>query len=180
MIQPTEQDKRNAAYRAEVAARFQVEYDQCAAWAHEIMDKGWLPVGRHFLIDKQDEDDCRRTGKRPVAAATCYSVSNGVRRRHFIVRDGKPVEVADYKEAFGSMLAEPHPTMRIEIKGEMVAPGRYSLCWAPIETYEPQTADELAAAREKREAKALQAEADASPLFSQQILAEGRKPRGRH
>ena len=65
-----------------------------------------------------------------MPAATCYSVTNGVSKRHFIVRDGKPIEVADYKQAFGSMLDEPHPTMRIEVKGRMVAPGRYSLCWA--------------------------------------------------
>jgi hypothetical protein len=43
--------------------------------------------------------------------------------------------------------------MRIEVRGEMVAPHRFSLCWAPIETYRPMTAEQLAALRESREKK---------------------------
>jgi hypothetical protein len=34
--------------------------------------------------------------------------------------------------------------MRIEARGQLVAPHRYSLCWAPIEQYSPRIAEELA------------------------------------
>jgi hypothetical protein len=35
----------------------------------------------------------------------------------------------------------------------MVAPHRYSFCWAPIETYHPRSAEELAALRVSKEKK---------------------------
>jgi hypothetical protein len=67
--------------------------------------------------------------------------------------EGLVTEHEDYKAAFGPMLLEPHPTMRIEVKSQLVAPHRYSLCWAPIETYQPRTAEQLAALRVSRETR---------------------------
>jgi hypothetical protein len=185
MAEPTELEKANAAYRDAVSARQRAEYQQVLAWADRIMGPGWLPVGRHYLLDKEDEDRCRKTGERPVAAATCYTVTNGASKRHFVVREGQLVEVSGYEEGFGPMLLEPHPSMRIEVRGQMVAPHRYSLCWAPIELYRPQTADQLAAGRatrermrEEREEAAFREEA---PLFHaagikrQDVEPEGRR-----
>ncbi len=60
-------------------------------------------------------------------------------------------ECSGYEEGFGPMLLERHPTMTIEVRGEKVHPHRYSLCWAPIETYQPRSAEQLAAARSTRE-----------------------------
>jgi hypothetical protein len=81
-----------------------------------------------------------------------YTVRNAQgAKRHFALRDGVVKECADYNEGFGPMLAEPHPKMRIEVRGQLVAPHRYSLCWAPIETYRPRSAEQLAAARATRE-----------------------------
>lgn len=85
---------------------------------------------------------------------TVYCVRNEAGdRRFFTVVEGLVVEHADYKAAFGSMLDEPHPTMTIEVRGQLVQPGRFSLCWAPIEPYHPLTAEQLAALRESRERK---------------------------
>lgn len=150
---PTDQDHRNAAVRQAIADRQAQEYGQVLKWAMGEFGQGWLPSGRYYLLDKEDEDLCRRTGDRPVPAATCYIVKNCVgRKRHFTVgADGNVIEHAGYKEAFGDMLLEPHPTQRIEVKGEMVPPHRYSLCWAAIELYEPLTAEQLAAMRVNRE-----------------------------
>jgi len=39
----------------------------------------------------------------------------------------------------------------IEVRGQVVHPHRYSLCWAPYELYVPKTAEQLAALRESRE-----------------------------
>ncbi|MFO0796358.1 MAG: hypothetical protein U0804_02710 [Gemmataceae bacterium] len=61
---------------------------------------------------------------------------------------------------------------------------RFSLCWRWFEpNYRPQSSDQLAAARERREQKAVENEADGS-LFTEQIREEGyvpkkRKDRGR-
>ncbi|SRR5579883_834065 len=176
--QPSSQDIENARIRAEVAARFQQEFDQCAARAEQLFGPGYEPSHRHFLLDKEDEDRCRRTGERPKPAATVYTVrytETGL-RRHFMLHDGKPLEVGGYASAFGEMLNEKHPTMRIEVSGEMVAPHRYSLCWAPIETYKPKTALQLAEARARRQLAAVGKEALANPLFAEQILAEGYQP----
>ena len=121
-------------------------------WAMEKFGPGWLPNGRHYLLDKEDEDRCRRTGERPVAAATVFTVRNADgQKRHLTVKDDVVTECSGYEEAFGPMLLERHPTMLIEVRGEKVHPLRYSLCWAPIETYQPRSAEQLAAARIRRE-----------------------------
>lgn len=98
--------------------------------------------------------------------------------RHFIVEDGKAREVPGYRETFGPMLTEPDLSRTIEVKGELVHPHRYELHWSGFEPeYRPQSAEALAAAREKREQKAIEKEA-AGSLFADQIRAEGYvKPR---
>jgi hypothetical protein len=68
--EPTAQDQHNAAVRAEIAARFQAQHGECAAWAEQLFGPGWEPSCRHYLVDHDDEDRCRRTGERPPAAAT--------------------------------------------------------------------------------------------------------------
>jgi hypothetical protein len=121
-------------------------------WATQQFGPGWLPSGRHFLLDKEDEDRCRRTGERPIAAATVFTVRNDEgQKRHFTVKDGQVTECSGHEEGFGSMLLERHPTMTIEVRGEKVHPLRYSLGWASIETYRPRSAEQLVAARVTRE-----------------------------
>jgi hypothetical protein len=149
---PTDQDRRNAAARAVLADRQTKEYRRVLAWAIGAFGPGWLPSGWHYLIDHDDEDRARRTGERAVPAATVYSVRNCVgRKRHFTVEDEKVVEHDGYEAAFGAMLLESHPTRTIEVRGQQVHPHRYSLCWAPIEMYEPRSAEELAVLRLSRE-----------------------------
>jgi hypothetical protein len=46
------------------------------------------------------------------------------------------------------------------------------------ELYEPRTAEQLAAARVKREERAVEREAEKNPLFADQIRAEGHVPKG--
>lgn len=152
MPDPTSRDFANAALRQTVADRQRDEYRRVLAWADSIMGPGWLPHGRHYLLEIEEEEIARREGTTAKAAATVYTVTNGVRKRHFMVgEDGKAQEVAGYKEGFQEMLLEPHPTRLIEVRGEKVSPHRYSLNWAPIELYEPRTAEELAALRVSRE-----------------------------
>lgn len=150
--QPTARDLQNARSRQVIAERQQQEYDRVVLWAMGKFGAGWLPSGRHFLLDHEEEVRCRRTGERPVAAATVFTVRNGEgQKRHFTVKDGQVTECSGYEEGFGPMLLERHPTMTIEVRGEKVHPHRYSLCWAPIETYQPRSAEQLAAARSTRE-----------------------------
>jgi hypothetical protein len=74
-------------------------------------------------------------------------------KRHFTVKDGQATECAGHEERFGPLLLERHPTMTIEVRGEKVHPLRYSLCWAPIQTYQPRSAEQLAEARTRRQRK---------------------------
>ena len=151
--EPTDQDRRNAETRARIAERFQREYDQVVLWAMGKFGDGWLPRGKHFLVSKEAEERHRVTGEPIEAAATVYTVRReDGEQRHFVVEEGLVREVADYKEAFGPMLLEPHPTAGFtDQKGEFHPVHRYSLCWGPIETYQPKSADQLAALRVSRE-----------------------------
>jgi hypothetical protein len=170
VAQPTVFDRDNAAMRAEIAARMAAEYDQVKTWARALFGPGWLPSGRRFLLDKDEEDRARKTGTRPQAAATCYTARAAWGHRHFVIRDGRPVEVEGHDEAFGPMLFELHPTQGFtDQAGRFHHFHRYSLCWAPFELYEPQSAKQLAEAREKRQAKRLAAERAALPLFADQF-----------
>jgi hypothetical protein len=130
--QPTALDIENARIRGAIAARQQAEYDLALGYALEAFGPGWLPSHKHFLLDKAEEDRCRHTGERPRPAATVVTVKNAAGdRRHFTVQaDGQVVEHASMEAGFGAMLREPHPTQRIEVRGQMVAPHRYSLCWS--------------------------------------------------
>jgi len=149
-----------------------------AAWAEQCFGPGYEPSHRHFLVDKEDEAACRRSGKRSTPIATVYSVRNeAAEQRHFILRNGQPVAVESMEAGFGPMLDERHPTMRIKIGGQSVAPHRYSLNWAGYEIYRPKTAEALAAARVRREEKKVEREAERMPLFAEQIREEGRMPR---
>lgn len=112
-------------------------------------------------------------------ATTVYSARKDGIKRHFTVSDGVSSEVASVEEGFGAMLHENHPTRTFEHKGACIPCGRYSLFWAGYELYKPQSAEALAAAREKREAKAVEKEAEGN-LFADLVRAEGYVPkRGR-
>lgn len=150
----SEQDLKNAALRAEIAERQQAEYNRVLLWSVSVFGQGWKPSHRHFLLDKDEEDRARREGDRPQPAATVYTVKNEQgEARHFRIVEGRAVACDTWEAGFGSMLLEPHPTRRIDVWGRMVAPHRYSCCWAPIECYRPLTAEQLAALRVSREAK---------------------------
>jgi hypothetical protein len=178
--EPTAQDRLNATVRAGFAARFQAEVDQCLAWSEQLFGAGWTPAYRHYLADKDDENRCRGSGQLPPAAATVYTVRNAAGdKRHFMLKDGKPVEVSGYKEGFGDMLFEPHPTRGFEHQGKRVAYHRYSLCFAPYHEYKPKSAEQLAAARSRREERAVERFAEANPLFEDQIRAEQAQPERR-
>lgn len=185
MAEPTPQDHKNAERRQAIADRFAEQYGRVYSLALGAFGPGWLPSHRHFLIDKADEERCRRTGERPVPAATVYTVRHEETGldRHFMVRDGQVVEVAGYEEGFGAMLDERHPTMTIEVRGERVHPHRYSLCWSDIPLYEPKTAEQLAALRESRTRKRAEREekkwTEENPLLAWAETEKARKPEER-
>lgn len=93
--------------------------------------------------------------------------------------DGTVQAATCYEPLFGELLTAPHPTRTFENRGQTVAAPRWSLCWSALELYEPKSAEQLAAAREKREAKAVEKEAADSPLFADLIRAEEYVPRRR-
>lgn len=178
---PTLQDIRNAAVRQAIAERQQEEYDACLHHATHLLGPGYRPSCRYYLLDKDVEDAARRTGERPTPAATVYMVRHERtgEKRWFVLKDGEPVAVASMEAGFGDILFESHPTRRVEVQGESVPTHRYSLCWAPIETYKPKSAEALAALRESREHKRQQQElakaVEDMPLFAEQIVQERAK-----
>jgi len=150
--QPTEQDRENARIRQKIAERQAREYDQILVWALAAFGPGWIPRGRHYLVEKDEEERARHTGEKAEAAATVYTVRNEAgQARHFAVVGSKVIEHASYEAGFGSMLLEPHPTRGFEHRGQWCRTHRYSLCWAPYELYEPKTAEQLTQLRATRE-----------------------------
>lgn len=177
---PSQLDIENAARRRDIANRFRREYEAALAIATSLFGSGWEPTGRHYLVDKVEEDHCRRTGEKPVPAATVISVRNAAGDKRHFRADGEPKECESVEAGFGEMLMEPHPTKRFTWAGKEITPHRYSLCWGWFEgNYRPQSAEQLAASREKRQAKAVETEAEASPLFADLIRAEGYTPKKR-
>jgi hypothetical protein len=152
--EPTQHDRENARIRQEIALRQLAEYTRVLRLSLGKFGPGYLPSGRHFLLDKTEEERSRREGTPAAPAATVYSVRHAETgtRRHFMVgEDGMVKEVASYEEGFGPMLYEPHPTAGFEHAGQWCPYHRYSLCWAPFELYHPRSAENLARLRASRE-----------------------------
>lgn len=149
----TEGDRQNEKVRRAIADAQLAAYTEVLKWAMGAFGVGWRPSHRHFLLEKEEEEKARRTGERPIAAATVYTVkSEEGGRRHFTVsKDGVVTECESMEAGFGEKLLEPHPTRTIEVRGQMVHPHRYSLCFAPFELYEPKSAADLAKLRQTRE-----------------------------
>jgi len=180
VTEPTEQDRQNAATRQAIADKFRREYVLAESLACSLFGPGWSPSGRHSLVTHEESDRARREGGRAHAAMTVVTARKGGQARQFVVEDGKAREVPSWEDAFGAMLTEPDPSRTIEVRGETVHPHRYELHWSGFDPgYEPRTAEQLAAARAKREEKAVEKEAEGS-LFADLIRAEGPLPkRGR-
>jgi hypothetical protein len=182
--QPTPQDIENARVRRQIADRQAEEYAEAERLALEALGPGWIPWMKLTLIDS----DHHRTGN-TEPAATAYKVCRGENRLTensvYLRRmpDGQVVYADRYEPLFGELLQEPHPTRTLEVRGQQVPCPRYSLCWSALERYEPRSAEQLAAARVKRQQRAIEKEAQEHPLFAEQIRAgEGRtekKPGGR-
>lgn len=97
--------------------------------------------------------------------------------------DGRVEKAENYEPLFGDLLTEKHPTRTVEVRGEQMPVGRSELCWLSLEECHPRSAESLAAARERREEKAVEKDAEANPLFADQIrsgeLPPEKKRRGR-
>jgi hypothetical protein len=177
---PKQQDIDNAAYRAEVAAKQAAEYAEAERLALEAVGPGWKPWMKLVLLDS----DYHRVPSPPVAIV--YKVYTGDKKlteNSIFVRrmpDGSVRHDTSYESLFGELLLEPHPTRTLDIKGKVVHPPRYSLCWSPLEFYLPRSAESLAAAREKREQKTIERQAKEHPLFADAIRSGAWRPdRGR-
>lgn len=169
---PTLRDIQNARVRAAIAARQAEEYAEAERLALAALGSGWTPWMKLTLIDS----DHRRTGN-TEPAATAYKVYQGEKRlsEHAVylrrMPDGQIMHADRYEPLFGGLLHEPHPTRTLEVRGKQVPCLRYSLCWSALELYEPRSAEQLAVARAKRAQRAVEKEAQANPLFAEQIRA---------
>jgi hypothetical protein len=152
LTEPTPQDIKNASAREEISRKQNEAWGKVFDWALGAFGPGFEPVGRHYLVDKVEEAAARKEDRAPVAEMTVYCVKNDAsRRRYFTVEDGRVTEHLGYQEAFGQKLTELHPTLTFEHRGKALPALHYSLCWAPIERYEPLSARALAILRESRE-----------------------------
>src|SRR4029077_16293139 len=97
--------------------------------------------------------------------------------------DGQVLKADSYEPLFGDLLHAPHPSRTLEVRGQQVPCPRYNLCWSALELSEPRSAEQLAAARVKREQRAIEKEARENPLFADQVRSgewrPEQKPRGR-
>ncbi len=130
------------------------------------------------------DSDHRRTGNTDPAA-TAYKVYRGEKRLTensvYLRRmpGGHIMHADSYEPLFGELLHEPHPARTIEVRGQQVPCPRYELCWSALELYEPRSAEQLAAARVKREHHGIENEAQKNPLFAEQIRAGDWRPEKR-
>lgn len=167
------QDAENARMREEIAERLQAIYIACLKNCINCFGPGWMPSHRHDLIEKDEAARVRYTPEYPKVSATVYSAKGAEGgRRHFVLDgQGVPREVASMEAGFGAMLLEPHPTRRLEVRGELVALHRYDLCWRPYELYKPKSAEQLASLRTSRAVKKLARERakwiEENPLLAQ-------------
>jgi hypothetical protein len=126
MTEPTHQDRENAHRRQEIADRFREQFEQALALAEQVLGPGWEPTGYHYLVEKDVEDEARRTSTKPVPSATVITAAKDGKKRHFRV---ETMTECDAPEAgFGEMLMEPHPTKGFEHRGQWCRIHRYSLC----------------------------------------------------
>ena len=152
--QPTSRDRENARIRQEIARRQAEEYAEAEQLALAALGPGWTPWMKLSLLDS----DSHNAGNFEPAA-TVYKVYRGEERLSenavYLRRmpDGQIRQSREYETLFGEMLHEPHPTRSLEVRGKQVPCPRYSVCWSPLERYEPRTAEELAALRASRERK---------------------------
>jgi hypothetical protein len=108
------------------------EYGQVLAWARQAFGPGWRPSQRYYLVEADEEERARAAGGEPRIVATLYAVRNaGGKKRHFMVEDGQITEHASYKDGFGPLLSEPHPTRGFRREGKWCPVPRYNLCSSP-------------------------------------------------
>src|SRR5947209_8261614 len=100
--------------------------------AEQVLGPGWEPTGYHYLVEKDAEDEARRTNTKPVPSATVISAAKDGEKRHFRVETMTECDTPE--SGFGDMLLEPHPTKGFEHRGLWCRIHRYSLCWG---WYEP-------------------------------------------
>jgi hypothetical protein len=149
---PTDQERRNSAVRAVIAARQQAEWQACVALAEQALGPGWQPWMKLSLIPT----DHRQTGDdTPVAVAYKVRRGRGDNRdvRYVRAGDGQVLCAERYEDVFGALLAEPHPTRTVAVKGQRVPVSKYELYWSPLERYVPRSAEELALLRQGRQRK---------------------------
>jgi hypothetical protein len=181
--EPTHQERENARRRQEIADHFRNQYLEALALAEQVLGPGWEPTGFHTLVEKDEEDRAHRTNTKPVPAAKVITAAKDGVKRHFRVETMAECETPE--AGFGDMLMEPHPTKGFEHRGQWCRIHRYSLCWGWYESsYAPKSAEDLAAARERREDKAekkwqAQVDKDAAnslfPEITREIAEEARK-----
>ncbi|HEV3383231.1 MAG TPA: hypothetical protein VG097_00380 [Gemmata sp.] len=132
-----------------------------------------------MLVEQDEEERACKAGDRMQPTATVYTACKERVARHFVLEAGKPREVASVEEGFGPMYHEKHPTRGFEHKGQWIPWQRYTLYRSGYETYSPKTAEQLAAASEKRQQRAVEKEAEANCLFADLIRAKGYVPKER-
>jgi hypothetical protein len=177
---PTSQEISNARVRLQIAARQAGEYAEVKHLALAALGPGWTPWMKLSLIDS----DHRRTGN-TEPTATAYKVYRGKKRLTensvYLRRmpDGQIRQADSYEPLFGDLLQEPHPTRAMEVRGEQVPCPGYELCWSALDRYAPRSAEQLASARVKREERAIEKDAEANPLFADQVRSGQWRPEKR-
>ena len=155
MTSPTDLDRENAARRNAIALRFRNEYLEALGYATSLFGPGWEPHGKHALVTHEEAARVRNSSERAVPHAVVFTARKGREERHFMVEHGMARECGPYQEALKDMLDEPHPTRTFTHKGQVVPIHRFEIHWSGFEpNYRPASAEQLAAARAKREAKA--------------------------
>jgi hypothetical protein len=183
-VSPTHKEIENARLRREIARHQAEEYAEAERLALVALGPGWTPWMKLYLLNSNGPG-----GETSEPVAIAYKLYRGDQRlseNSVYVRrmpDGRVLQAERYEPLFGDLLFEPHPTRTVEVGGKPAPCPRYNLYWSALERYAPRSAEQLAAARVKREQRAIDRQATVNPLFKEQIRSgqwrAANRPHGR-
>lgn len=153
---PEERDRKNAAFRREVADRMEAEMRKAKLLAIRRLGLHWQPVAKVTVVPAER----RPTGPDdppPAIIAVAYRVvywSMGQRQERWLREGGDGTILCGerYEDVLADLLGQLHPTKTLTThRGETFRCKLYDHYWSALETYEPEDAGGLARRREARE-----------------------------
>jgi hypothetical protein len=186
--EPTQQEIENAARRTAIADEQRAKYVKALKIVMGALGPDWLPRLYHYLVTHDDAHESRRSNGKVLmldrAALVVYVAErsrDGARRYLTVGPNGRTAIHETEEDAYGPLRTESDPVRGFtDTKGVWHFYRRYECYTGFYEAdYHPASAETLAKLRVSREANKVEREAEAMPLFAEQIRAGELAPKKR-